>query len=80
MGYQLDKFSQSKQDKRRCDRFWDAIFSNPRSPRFNRSRPTKRQQAVTRRRCHDCLCPRSLQIGGGQCGCCGKFKTDEVKL
>ena len=48
-------------------------FTNPRSPRFNRTRLTKRQQRVYNRSAKACLHGLDMQIGGGQCGHCGKF-------
>jgi hypothetical protein len=44
-----------------------------RSPRYNRTAPTTRQRRLYRRLAASCLCPFSYQIGGGQCGACGRF-------
>lgn len=43
----------------------------------NRSYATKRQRTVWRRRNRACVHSLSHQIGGGQCGLCGKFNRRE---
>jgi hypothetical protein len=48
-------------------------YFNRRSPRYKRVRPTKRQSRIYERQAKNCLHGLYLQIGGGQCGFCGKF-------